>query len=241
VEQLASNKITGIGYRLYSGNERSDGNIEAIGGGFQEKDSEFFIIKPGDNLTIPKGIPLWLEWNFTREGAVISHISLFWLYHQTNERFKIELGIPNHEYYLWNIPQDFTNYVEPTIIWEENESISILRPPKIKIIPNTETNEISASSFLSIETGYFKTPLEDASINILLEMRDDSGNISYTPDGKVWVNVKFNQVDSANPVSIAPDTSIFFPGTVDYKVIDLHIANSVNTDVFGIVNNLKIV
>jgi hypothetical protein len=45
----------------------------------------------------------------------------------------------------------------------------------------------------------------------------------------------------SNPVTVAPDASIFFPGTVDYKEIEIHIANSVNTDVVGIISNIKIV
>jgi hypothetical protein len=227
-EMLASNKMTGIGVRLYSVPEKSDGVITAT--------------SPGDNLTIPKGIPLWLDWIYNKEGAIISNINLYWLYHQQNERNLIERGIPNHEWHIWNIPETFTNFKEPVIIWEEDPSvISVLRNPVIKIIPNTTTNAITESSFTAYETGYFITSQEDASINLLLEMKDDDGNISYSPDGKIWANVKFNQIDAANPVSIASDVSIIFPGTVDYKEIDIHIANSVNTDVFGIINKLKIV
>jgi len=227
-EMLASNKMTGIGVRLYSVPEKSDGVITAT--------------SPGDNLTIPKGIPLWLDWIYNKEGAIISNINLYWLYHQQNERNLIERGIPNHEWHIWNIPETFTNFKEPVIIWEEDPSvISVLRNPVIKIIPNTTTNAIAESSFTAYETGYFITSQEDASINLLLEMKDDDGNISYSPDGKIWANVKFNQIDAANPVSIASDVSIIFPGTVDYKEIDIHIANSVNTDVFGIINKLKIV
>ena len=228
-EMLASNNMKGIGYRLYSGTEKDDGAIR--------------MTRPNDNLTVPKGIPLWLEWSFTREGGVMSNISVFWLFHQQNERFEIKIGEPNHEFFIWNIPDDFTDFQEPAIIWEEDPSIvTITRDPVLKIVPDTNTNEITESSFYAIQTGYFYTGDEDdASINIQLEMRDDDGNITYTPDGKVWANIKFNQLDSTNPVSISPDTSIFFPGTVDFKEIDLNVANAVNTDVFGIVNKLKIV
>lgn len=229
-EMLASNKMKGIGYRLYANDEKSDGAIR--------------MIKPDDNLTLPKGIPLWLEWSFTREGGVMPNVSVYWLNHQENLRNEIELGAPNYEFYVWNIPEDFTEFDEPAIIWEEDPStqgVQIIRDPLLKIVPNTETNEITEDSFYAIETGYFRAPSDDASINIMLEMRDDEGNISYSEDGKVWANIKYNQLDAQNPVSIAPDSSIFFPGTVDYKVIDLNVANAVNPDVFGIINKLKIV
>ena len=229
-EQLASNKMKGIGLRLYANDEKNDGAIQ--------------MLKPADNLIVPKGIPLWLEWSFTREGGVMPNVSVFWLHHQENERNEIELGVPNHEFYLWNIPETFTEFNEPAIIWEEDpctNMVQVVTDPLLKIVPNTDTNEITESSFYAIETGYFRTMSDDASINILLEMRDDEGNISYSEDGKVWANIKFNQLDALNPVTISPDTSIFFPGTVDFKVVDLNVTNSVNTDVFGIVNKLKIV
>jgi hypothetical protein len=72
-------------------------------------------------------------------------------------------------------------------------------------------------------------------------MVDDEGNKSYTPDGAIWANVTFNKLNGTNPVTVDPAISIFFPGTVDYKNINVQIANSVNTDVFGVVHNLKIV
>jgi len=70
-------------------------------------------------------------------------------------------------------------------------------------------------------------------------MKDDNGVTSYTEDGAIFVNIKYNKIDSANPATVI-DPSIFFPGTIDYKNIDIHVANSVNNDVFGIVANLTI-
>ena len=228
-EMLAANKMKGIGYRLYTEPEGpNDGQIQ--------------MVKPSDNLVVPKGIPLWLEWIYTKEAGIMSKVSVYWLNYQQNERNTIEIGAPNYEFYVWNIPETFTNFKEPAIIWEEDPSlVSVVRNPVLKIVPNTDTGEITESSFYAIQSGYFRTPDEDSSINILLEMKDDDGKLYYSEQGKVWANIKYNQLDSENPVSIASDTSIFFPGTVDYKVIDLQIANAVNTDVFGIVNKLKIV
>ena len=72
-------------------------------------------------------------------------------------------------------------------------------------------------------------------------MKNDSGQIQYTNDNDIFINIKGYKTDLDDPVWIAPDASIVFPGTVDYKEIDLHIANSINNDVFGVVKGLKIV
>jgi len=72
-------------------------------------------------------------------------------------------------------------------------------------------------------------------------MKDDNGNITYTPPGAIYANIKYNVLDALNPISISPDVSIFFPGTVDYKHIDIHISSGVENEVMGIINNIKIV
>ncbi len=227
-EQLASNKIKGIGINLYAAGEKSPGQI--------------VMSSPADNLTVPKGIPLWLEWTFTKEGGIMANTSVYWLANGTNDRNTIERMIPNHEFYIWNIPEDFTEFKDPTIIWDEDPSTkAVIRDPILKVIPDTNTNEITESSFQLIENGYFLAPSDDSSINIVLEMIDDAGVISESEEGKVWVNILYNQVDATNPVTISPDTSIYFPGTVDYEEIDLQVANAADTDIFGIVNKLKIV
>jgi hypothetical protein len=147
---------------------------------------------------------------------------------------------PNHEYYIWNIPEDFTKYVSPTIIWENTPSISVFREPLIKIIPDLNTNLIDSSSFIIFSTGYFSTAgLEDASINLQLEMKDDAGQIHYSQDGTVWANIKSHILDS---ISVS-DPSLLFPATIDYSDIDIILVDSNHPDnnQFGLVLNIKIV
>ncbi|MFW6311170.1 MAG: hypothetical protein ACOC1K_02930 [Nanoarchaeota archaeon] len=227
IEMLAENRMKGFGYRLYSNGEKNDGNIR--------------MTAPSDDIIIPKGIPIWLEWVYSNEGAVISNVDIYWLNNGTNDRNEIELHQPNKEFYIWNIPNDFTNYIDPTIIWEERgdpNPISVSRDPVIKIIPDTTTREITDNSFNIIEEGYFYTSSEDSSINLQLEIKDKNGNITYSDDGKIWADIKFNKLTD---IHITQDFSLFYPDDVDYKLIDIHVANSVNNDVFGIVNRVKIV
>ena len=226
-EMLADKKINKLAYRLHPDEEDGDGNIE--------------VTSPNGQMTIPKGIPLKIEWSVTREEAIVNSIDLYWVNFGENERFEIALQEPNHEFYIWYIPEDFTEYKEPTIIWEEqvgSNPITVSRQPLLKIIPNLTTKKIDDSSFHIFDDGYFYTLSDDVSINIQLEMKDDSGQITYTNDGDIWGNIKYNKLDS---VEVNPDASIYFPGTVDYKRIDIHVANTVNNDVFGIVNDIKIV
>jgi len=225
-EMSAKNSIKGFTYRLYDKDEKDDGVIE--------------IISPQTGLTFPKGNPLWIDWSFTEEGGIMRNVDISWVFSGSNERQEIERTQPNHEYYIWNIPETFTAYKEPDIIWEEDSTISVSRSPLLKIIPDINTGQITNSSFLAYSEGYFLTASDDASIGLQLEMRDDNGVISYTEEGAMYANIKWNKLDKSNPVTVV-DPSIFFPGTVDYKTIDLFVSNSVNPDVFGVVTNLTIV
>jgi hypothetical protein len=226
-EMKATTKIKGFNY-----------DIHPIG--IKNTQTQFQMTTPQEGATIPKGIPLWIQWTYTRENYVLPKVDLYWVYLGTNERFEIDRMQPNHEYYIWNIPEDFTKYVQPTIIWENTPAISVFKEPLIKIIPDLNTNIIDSSSFIIFSTGYFSTSgLGDASMNIQLEMKDDAGQIRYSQDGTVWANIKDNILDS---ISVS-DPSLLFPATIDYSNIDILLVDSNHPDnnQFGVVKNIRIV
>ncbi len=234
-EMLADNNIKSFGVNLYKKDQKDYGEIKDV-----SIRSDFIISSPVDNSIIPKNVPLWIEWKYIKEGATLNNVNIYWLDHGTDVRNKIELHYPNKEFYIWNIPDNFTEFKQPTILWDERKNsvdpISISREPLVKIIPDLSTGEILPSSFQIFDEGYFYTALSDASINVELEMIDDDGNLQYSPDNSMWAIIKHNKLDS-----FEIDGSIYFPGTVHYKTIDVQIANSVNKDVYGVLNNIKIV
>lgn len=225
-EMNANNYIKKIGMSLYQMDQKDDGAIE--------------ITNPVAGITVPKGIPLNIEWDYTREGAIIHTVDAYWLYTNTNEWILIEKGIPNHQFWYWNIPADFTNYQQPAIIWEETNNIKIHNQPVISIIPEEFSGKITAASFIINKPGYFMTPTTDASIAIILEMKDEQSRISYTGDNQIYINIANYQIDTNNPVWVDPSANIIYPGILDFRTIDIHIANSTNNDVFGVVKNIKV-
>jgi len=227
-ETKTTSRIKGFGYNLYPVNEKKNKN-------------EISITTPIEGAIIPKGIPVWIEWETLDKGKIINKVNLNWSYYGQNDLYDIELMVPNHEYYIWNIPETFTNYKEPIILWEESETISISRKPTVKIIPDLITKQITTSSFKLIDEGYFIAPSQDASMNVLLEMKDDNNVISYTPEGAIWANIKYNVLDPINPIIVSPDVSLWFPGSLDVRHIDIYVVNGTDTDTFGIANDIRIV
>jgi len=57
----------------------------------------------------------------------------------------------------------------------------------------------------------------------------------------IYINITNYQIDILNPVWVDPSANIIFPGIVDFKNIDIHLANSINNDVFGVVKNIQII
>jgi hypothetical protein len=233
-EMDANNYMRGIGYRIYGD---SDTDVE------ERNDGEINIISPTTNSAVPKGYPLLIEWDYVRELFILGKVDAYYVNSGENEWNLIEKGIDNREYWFWNIPETFTNFKAPKIIFEEDSSTQVYRQPTISVLPDINTKAITADSFTIINNGYFMTTQNqvDSSIGIILEMKTDAGATQYTNDGDIYLNINHFQIDKENPVWIAPDASIIFPGTVDYKVIDIHIANSVNNDIFGVVRDITII
>jgi len=225
-EMKATGGIKRFGYRLYPMDQKTDGTIR--------------ISSPNSGAIIPKGVPIWIEWIANSDGAIINKCDITWTYFNGNEHEIIQQIVPNIEYYIWNIPNTFTEYKEPNIIWEEDSSTRVAKKPIVKIIPDLNTKQITNSSFQIIDYGYFICET-DSSMNLQLEMKDDNNNVSYTLDGAIWANISYNKLDNTTPISVSPDVSIYFPGTVDYKHINIYVTNSNNKDVFGSVDNIKII
>jgi hypothetical protein len=225
-EMKTTSRMKGIGYNLYPVPEKDVANT-------------IIMSAPQEGAIIPKGIPLWVEWSANSKGKIINAVNLQWCYVGENDFTDIELMVPNHEFYVWNIPETFTTYKSPDVIWEETNDIKISRMPEVKIIPALDpSHAITSSSFEILDEGYFITDSDDTSINIQLEMRSDSGAISYSPDGAVWANVKYEVLDS---ITVDPSISILFPGSVDYKHIEIHVSSANDSQVVGIINDIKIV
>jgi len=235
-ETNANNYMTGIGMRLIDKNMTNNDGIIRI-----TPETNY------SNTILPKGFPYLIEWDYINENAIINKVDIYWSYAGENDRYVIEKGMPNNEYYIWNIPETFTNFQSPTIIWDES-NIKIYRNPIIKILPDINSKEISSSSFYIIDSGYFLASQEDASINAVLEMKDSNNKIVYSGDASLYFVLEDYKLKEA----ILPYGNIIFPGNIDYKTIDIYIVNSVtsynksivNTDSgesFGVIRNVTII
>jgi len=237
-EVNANTVMTGLGFRLI------DKNVA-------DNDGYITITTNYTGNTFPKGYPLLLEWEYINENAIINKVDILWSNTGENERFVIEKGVPNHEYYVWNIPETFTTYKNPSIIWTLGSATSFYREPIIRILPDPITKEITENSFIVIDPGYIISPISDASINIVLEMKDANNKVVYSGDASIYINIEDYKISETNPATL-PFGNIIFPGNIEYKEIDIYVVNSVtgystplplttDSQAYGVIRNIKIV
>lgn len=244
-EMDANNYMRGIGYRLYGENtdgteEKNDGKIEKI----EVRLPQELDISTGDypiTNIVPKGYPLLLEWQYSKELYIMNKVDIYWKTAGESEDWNlIEKGVDNNEFWYWNISESFTNFNSPSIIYDENDSINIYRQPTIVVLPDISSGKISSDSFKIINGGYFMVDKLETSIGIILEMKDDQGRTYYTEDNQIFLNLNHFTVNPENPIWVDPSI-MAFPGTVDYKQINLIVTNSVNKEVYGESNVITII
>jgi len=241
-EVNANDYMTGLGYRIVAKPaEKNDGIIE-----FTTETKQSLP----DGIRIPKGDRILLEWDYKDENAIINRVDILWAYAGENEKFSIDRGVINNEFYIWNIPDNFTEFKSPVIIWPEND-IKIYRQPIVKILPNITTGEITNESFNIIDPGYFISPKSDSSSYIVLEMRNINNKVVYTGDTSIYFSLIDNKLSSFE----VPGNDVVFPNApenIPYKKIDLYVVNSVtslnlsrvNTEqnkAFDVIRNITIV
>jgi hypothetical protein len=232
--------MSGIGYRLIDMNmPKNDGIIKMA-------DETVDSYQDG---SFPKGYPLFLEWEYIDENAIINKVDILWSNTGENTRNVIEKGVPNNEFYVWNVPQTFTDYKHPVIIWPQDSSVSIYRAPIITIAPNVnDGNKIDASSFYIVDPGYFLSSDPDASANIVLEMRNIDNKVVYSGDTSIYFSLKGNKLDSFT----VPGDDVVFPGDFTPKSIDIYVVNSVTSyddplvgtnsaESYGVIRNVTII
>ncbi|MFA5153548.1 MAG: hypothetical protein WC554_13375 [Clostridia bacterium] len=227
-EVNANANMKGIGYRLYQGLEKRDGSI--------------WFTSPDASTLLLKGTSNYVSWNYKDEGDMINKVDLYYSNVGETEWTKIEKGVPNHQYYIWNIPESFTTFKQPKVTWVDSSTVQVQRAPVIKIIPSTDSPyAITSNSFYIIDQGYFTTSTLDSSIRLIIEMRDVATNRPvFTGDASINLIITSYKLDSSTGKIEIP-VPIYYPGAVAYKSINLHVANSVNNDVFATLNNIKIV
>ena len=152
--------------------------IEKIAWDIEVRDVEPILqtakLKPIDNSVIyPSGSTILIEWETNSNVSDMCTICLSW-YGADGKHHLIDSPRLNTRHYYWTIPEDFSGYVNPNIVYDDNTKV--LADPVLKIIPDYNTKLITEESFVIVDPGKFLGE-KDYEMPITLDYTDSKGNV----------------------------------------------------------------
>jgi hypothetical protein len=152
--------------------------IEKIAWDIEVRDVEPILqtvkLKPIDNSVIyPSGSTILIEWETNSNVSDMCTICLSW-YGVDGKHHLIDSPRLNTRHYYWTIPSDFSGFVNPNIVYDDNTKVLV--DPVLKIIPDYNTKLITEKSFVIVDPGKFLGE-KDYEMPITLDYTDSKGNV----------------------------------------------------------------
>lgn len=219
-EMLASNKILSIG---------SDITVKA------QTDKKWIKFKDTESLVYPSGTPCLLEWTYSSDDTEMYNVRLSYT-NECGEEHDIEKCMDNQMFYVWNIPEKMSKFVQPTITVDDEERV--IHMPSIKILPNKDTKLIDEKSFVVVSRGYIVPYSDMDKIGITIEYKDIKGKLKSV-SGKYFLNLENGRVSIENPVTIVGEPEKYI-GKMDFCRISLKIEYTKDSEIFDEIHNLLI-
>jgi len=154
-------------------------------------------IKTLDNsIVYPSGSTMLIEWDSLSNVSDMCTIGVSYIDSSGNEHY-IDHAVYNNHSYMWNIPEGFTDYVQPQITF--NNPDDVISAPAVKIIPNIDNNEINADSFIVIDPGVFS---KSGDIGFTIDYIKPDGTIETSEYSQYSFNIVNRTIDINNPVNV---------------------------------------
>lgn len=222
VEMKAENRIKSIGF-----------DVDLLKA--NDKEPKIVLRNPIKNSRYPKDALMSIEWDYYSDKNEMLSVSIGYYYN--NKYYSIANGIPNQTFYLWNIPENITNFKSPSITLINTDNVCVYKNPNIKIVPNTN-GTIDKNSFIIVDAGIFFTGDNKTTMEISLDYIEESTGNIIVNDKPIYLNIVNGIIDIANPVIMEP---MIYKNPVDYKTITLQISDSLHPEVNCKVENITIV
>lgn len=179
----------------------------------------------------PSGTTICVEWETTSETTDMLTIIFEYIDEEGKTHF-ISSPMLNQKFYLWSIPENFSTFVQPNIVF--NETSTMFEKPIVKIIPNGN-KEISESSFIVVDRGKFKNTYSH--IPFTVEYVDKNGK--YVSASNYYFNISNGEIDQNDPVTIDGDPLIY-TNDVKYRKISLKLVYPLDTTICDQIDNILI-
>lgn len=159
-------------------------------------------------------------------------IGVSYINNETGEEVLVDILPFNTRHYLFNVPEALSNFEQPTIVIDNQETV--IHEPIVKIIPND--GKIISDSFVVVSEGLFN--IDNGVLPITVEIVNEDGTITISDSYSY--NIVNNRLDIENPVILSGDPLKY---TKSYKGsnISIKIFNPLNKEVFDKTSNILII
>lgn len=185
-----------------------------------------------NNVIYPAGASILLEWDNSSTVSDMCTVGISYIDKDGQERFIDHAAYNNHSY-LWRIPDNFTEYVQPLIVY--NDPSVIVTEPVIKLIPN-RNKYITEDSFIIIDPGLFNVPTNTA-VGITLEYTDANGKLNMSTSYSL--NIVNRQIDINHPVNVESDP-FRYSGKANPTEISIKISYPLDSTIYDKIDNVLI-
>lgn len=204
-------------------------------------ENKYIKIKPFDtDIVYPKGCGMLLEWDYHSENSDMLNVTISYeetVKDENGEDVMKEIVIAevtdNQGSYIWNVPDNFTDYIQPQITYDSN--VNVIEEPIIRIIPNKTNRLIDDNSFIIVKNGYFITDGDE--VPFTMEYINIEGNpivannYSFILDG--------NRIELEDSIHIVGEP-IQYRNSINNKKISLKISYSNDLSIFDKIDNVLI-
>ena len=159
-------------------------------------------------------------------------IGVSYINNETGEEILVDILPFNTRHYLFNVPETLSNFEQPTIVIDNQETV--IHEPIVKIIPND--GKILSDSFVVVSEGLFN--IDNGVLPITVEIVNEDGSITISDSYSY--NVVNNRIDIESPVIMSGEPLEYIKS---YKGsnISIKIFNPLNKEVFDKTANILII
>ena len=194
--------------------------------------SSIQIVDSYDGQIYPVNTGIPIRWTSKSDISDMVTIGVSYINNETGEEVLVDILPFNTRHYLFNVPEALSNFEQPTIVIDNQETV--IHEPIVKIIPNDK--KIIADSFVVVSEGLFN--IDNGVLPITVEIVNEDGTITIS-DAYSY-NIVNNRLDLENPVIMSGEPLKY---TKSYKGsnISIKIFNPLNKEVFDKTSNILII
>ena len=194
--------------------------------------SSIQIIDSYDGQIYPVNTGIPIRWTSKSEISDMVTIGVSYINNETGEEVLVDILPFNTRHYLFNVPEALSNFEQPTIVIDNQETV--IHEPIVKIIPND--GKIISDSFVVVSEGLFN--IDNGVLPITVEIVNEDGTITISDSYSY--NIVNNRLDLETPVIMSGEPLKY---TKSYKGsnISIKIFNPLNKEVFDKTSNILII